>query len=66
MDAANREISLDLAHRRLGHISKNLVKKLAQASTGLKLKGMDAHVGANERCDEYIVGQIKTKPFLLK
>jgi len=66
IDAANREISLDLAHRRLGHISKNLVKKLAQASTGLNLKGMDAHVGADERCDECMAGQMKAKPFPLR
>ena len=56
VDAANREISLDLAHRRLGHISKPLVKKLIQASTGIKLKGINAHAGANKRCDECIVG----------
>jgi hypothetical protein len=30
IDAANRQISLDLAHRRLGHISKKLVKKTHQ------------------------------------
>ena len=66
MDAANREISLDLAHRRLGHISKPLVKKLIQASTGIKLKGMDAHAGANERCDECMAGQMKAKPFPLR
>ena len=66
VDAANREISLDLVHRRLGHISKPLVKKLIQASTGIKLKGMDAYAGANERCDECIAGQIKAKPFPLR
>ena len=66
VDAANREISLDLAHRRLGHISKPLVKKLIQASTGIKLKGMDAHAGANERCDECMAGQMKAKPFPLR
>src|SRR5438045_7253577 len=61
VDAANREISLDLAHRRLGHISKPLVKKLIQASTGIKLKGMDAHVGVDERYDEFMAGQMSAK-----
>src|SRR5436305_9509449 len=55
MDAANREISLDLTHRRLGHISKPLVKKLIQASINIKLKGIDTHASANKRYDEYIV-----------
>ena len=66
IDAANRQISLDLAHRRLGHISKNLVKKLIKGSTGITLKGMDAHEFADERCDECMAGQMKAKPFPLR
>src|SRR5439155_26686222 len=66
IDAANRQISLDLAHRRLGHISKNLVKKLVKGSTGITLKGMDAHEFADERCDECMAGQMKAKPFPLR
>jgi hypothetical protein len=69
IDAANREISLDLAHRRLGHIGKNLVKKLVRGmSTGMNLKGIDAHeVGdTNERCGECMMGQMKVKPFPLR
>ena len=67
LDAANRQISLDLAHRRLGHISKKLVKKLVKGmSTGINLKGMDAHEHTNERCDECIAGQMKAKPFPLR
>jgi len=66
IDAANRQISLDLAHRRLGHISKNLVKKLIKESTGVTLKGMDAHEFADERCDECMAGQMKAKPFPLR
>ena len=66
IDAANRLISLDLAHRRLGHISKKLVKKLIQGWTGITLKGMDAHIDADERCDECMAGQMKAKPFPLR
>ena len=69
IDTANREISLDLAYRRLGHIGKNLVKKLVRGmSTGMNLKGIDAHeVGdANKRCDECMMGQMKAKPFPLR
>ena len=69
VDAANRKISLDLAHRRLGHISKRLVKKLVKGmSTGMNLRGIDAHeVGdINERCDECMMGQMKAKPFPLR
>jgi hypothetical protein len=66
IDAANRLISLDLAHRRLGHISKKLVKKLIQGSTGITLKGMDAHIDADERCNECMAGQMKAKPFPLR
>ena len=66
MDAANREISLNLTHRRLGYISKPLVKKLIQASIGIKLKEIDAYANANKRYDECIIGQMKAKPFPLK
>jgi len=50
----------------LGHISKKLVKKLVRESTGINLKGMDAHEYANERCDECMAGQMKAKPFPLR
>jgi hypothetical protein len=67
IDAANRQISLDLAHRRLGHISKKVVKKLIkEMSTGITLRGMDAHEHADERCDECMAGQMKAKPFPLR
>jgi hypothetical protein len=35
-------------------------------STGIILKGMDAHEHTDERCDKYIAGQIKAKPFPLR
>ena len=67
LDAANRQISLDLAHRRLGHISKKLVKKLVKGmSTSINLKGMDAYEHTDERCDECIASQMKAKPFPLR
>jgi gag-pre-integrase-like protein len=66
VDAVNQQISLDLAHRRLGHISKRLVKRLVRGmSTGMNLKGIDAHeVGdTNKHCDECMMGQMKPSHF---
>ena len=66
VDAANREISLDLTHCKLDYISKSLVKKLIQASINIKLKEMNAYISVNKRYNKYIINQIKTKPFPLK
>jgi len=61
-DAGNRHISCDLAHRRLGHISKELTRKLVtEMSTGLTLKGKES--GNADRCDECMAGQMKAKSF---
>ncbi len=60
-ETAVRPISLDLAHRRLGHISEKLVKQLADGrATGLKLKPKSA--GRRNRCDDCIIGQMKAIP----
>jgi hypothetical protein len=66
IDIVNRQISLDLAYYRLGYISKALAKKVVEISTSINLKGIDAYKYANERCDKYMAGQIKAKPFPLR
>jgi hypothetical protein len=66
LDTANRQISLNLAYRRLGHISKKLIKKLVKESTGIILKGINIYEYADERCDECIAGQMKAKSFPLR
>ncbi len=58
-ETAIKPISLNLAHHRLEHISKKLIKQLVnERATGLKLKPKSA--GRYNRCDDYIINQIKT------
>ena len=58
----DRPISLDLAHRRLGHIEKRLAKKLIlRHSTGIKLKENDQD--DTKICDECMDGKMKVKPY---
>ena len=53
-ETAVKPISLNLTHRRLGHISKKLVKQLVNGRvTGLKLKSKS--VERHDRCDDYIM-----------
>lgn len=58
-EVTTRPISLDLAHRRLGHISESRVRALASGQAeGLKLiPRQRAH-----KCDHCIAGKIKTLP----
>ncbi len=52
-DTGNRYISCDLAHRRLGHINKELTRKLVtEISTGLTLKEKES--GNTDRYNKYI------------
>ena len=56
-----KPISLELAHRRLGHISPQAIWKLANGrATGLKLKGKEK--GLRHPCDACKMGQSKAKP----
>jgi len=59
-EVTTRPISLDLAHRRLGHISESRIKALASGQAeGLKLLP-DNH--QRRECDHCIAGKIKTLP----
>ncbi len=63
METVVKSISFDLAHRRLGYISEKLVKQLVNGRvTGLKLKPKSA--GRHDRCDDYMIGQIKAILYL--
>src|SRR5271156_5760010 len=60
-EVTTRPISLDLAHRRLGHISESRVRKLASGQAeGLKLLPHSGH--RLSKCDHCIAGKIKTLP----
>jgi hypothetical protein len=58
-EAKDQKISLELAHRRLGHISMPQVKRLLDGkSLGMTLSSHDMHT-----CDDCKRGQMKAKPF---
>ena len=58
-EVTTRPISLDLAHRRLGHISEARVRALANGQAeGLKL--IPRH--KSHKCDHCIAGKLKTLP----
>src|SRR5271170_467209 len=60
-EVTTRPISLDLAHRRLGHISKARVKALAYGlAEGLKLLPDTGY--RTSKCDHCIAGKIRTLP----
>ena len=58
VNTINQQISLDLAHCRLSHISKRLIKKLVKGmSIRINLKGIDTYKvrDANKHCDKCII-----------
>jgi hypothetical protein len=58
-EVKDQEITLELAHRRLGHISMPQVKRLLNGkSLGIKLSSQDMHI-----CDNYKRGQMRAKSF---
>ena len=60
-EVTTRPISLDLAHRRLGHISESRVRALAYGQAeGLKLLPDTGH--RISKCDHCIAGKIKVLP----
>jgi Integrase core domain len=59
-EARTKPISLDLAHRRLGHISEAQVRRLAyEAAEGLKLL---PNSGREGKCEHCVAGQIRKIP----
>src|SRR5450755_140476 len=61
-EVKHRPISIDLAHRRLGHISEQSVRKLALGEAeGLSLLPEKAE---KKRCDHCYAGQMKRFPHL--
>jgi hypothetical protein len=58
-EAKDQEITLELAHSRLGHISMAQVKRLLNGkSSGMTLSSQDMHI-----CDDCKRGQMRAKPF---
>jgi hypothetical protein len=58
-EAKDQEITLELAHRRLGHILMPQIKRLLNdKSIGMKLSSQDMHI-----CDDCKRGQMRAKSF---
>lgn len=53
-ESSHKPISMELAHRRLGHVSKELVRKTVDHSTGLSIGKADY-----DNCDSCNAGQMK-------